>query len=113
MNMKKYIIFAAVALGTLAGCSSQESIDVVSRPEPVVTPDTSADAIVFSSMSKGVTRADHVGADAANLLSKHFTVGGFMHGTEDKLVFDNYVVKWNANTAQTTESNTNDWEYVG
>ena len=113
MNMKKYIIFAAVALGTLAGCSSQESIDVVSRPEPVVTPDTSADAIVFSSMSKGVTRADHVGADAANLLSKHFTVGGFKHGTEDVLVFDNYVVKWNANTAQTTESNTNDWEYVG
>lgn len=113
MNMKKYIIFAAVALGMLAGCSSEESIDVVSRQEPVVAPDTSADAIVFSSMSKGVTRADHVGADAANLLNKHFTVGGFKHGTEDKLVFDNYVVKWNANTAQTTESNTNDWEYVG
>ena len=70
--MRKYIIFAVVALGTLAGCSSEENIGVVARPEPVVTPDTSADAIVFSSMSKGVTRADHVGADAANLLSKHF-----------------------------------------
>lgn len=113
MNMKKYIIFAVVALGMLAGCSSEENIDVVAPSETTVTPDTSADAIVFSSISKGVTRADYMGADAAKLLNKHFTVGGFKYGGEAKLVFDNYVVKWNANTAQTTESNTNDWEYVG
>ena len=113
INMKKYIIFAVVALGMLAGCSSEENIGVVAPSEPTVTPDSSAYAIMFSSMSKGVTRADHVGADAANLLNRHFTVGGFKHGSEDKLVFDNYVVKWSPNTAQTTETNTNDWEYVG
>lgn len=71
-------------------------------------------------MSKDATRADHVGADAAKLLNKHFTVAGFK-GAGDVTattlatgtVFDNYLVEWKANTAATTESNTSDWEYVG
>ena len=112
--MKKYMLFiAAVALIVLAGCSSEENISVTSVPEPTTGQETSADAIAFSSVSKGVTRADHVGADAANLLNKHFTVGGFKVGTSATTVFDNYIVKWGENSAYTTESNSNDWEYVG
>lgn len=112
--MKKYqFLMAAVALFVLSGCSSEENISVTSPSEPTTSQDASADAIVFSSVSKGVTRADHVGADAANLLNKHFTVGGFKVGTSATTVFDNYIVNWNENTAYKTESNSSDWEYVG
>jgi len=109
--MKRNVLYAALALVALYSCSSEENIGVVTPSDDIQN--ASADAIMFSSVSKGVTRADHVGADAANLLDKHFTVGGFKFDTEAKIVFDNYQVIWGENTANNTESNTNDWEYVG
>lgn len=110
--MKKLLFFAVVALIALASCSSEENIGIVTPPDTSVEEST-PDAIMFSSFSKSVTRADHVGADAANLLNKHFTVGGFKNGAATPAVFDNYVVNWTENSAHKTESNTNDWEYVG
>lgn len=71
-------------------------------------------SINFGSGFKAVTRADHVGADAAKMLNNKFIVGGFKgDGTTMTEVFDNYIVEWTANTAGTTASNTSDWEYVG
>ena len=110
--MKRNVFFVVVALAALFSCSSEENIGIV-VPQDVNSQNASSDAIVFSSTSKGVTRADHVGADAANLLDKHFTVGGFKFDNSAKIVFDNYQVIWGENTANNTESNTNDWEYVG
>ncbi|MBR0275739.1 MAG: hypothetical protein IJQ76_05980 [Prevotella sp.] len=114
--MKK-LFYLATALVALASCTSDDFVggdDLLSRQDDI-------NAIKFSSVSQGTTRAEHVGADAAELLNKHFTVSGFKgdgtgYTTENLAtgtVFDNYVVNWAQNTAATTESNTSDWEYVG
>jgi hypothetical protein len=62
-----------------------------------------------------MTRADHVGADAAGLLNNKFYVVAFNGDGSSSMsqTFDNYLVEWTANTAGTSESNTSDWEYVG
>lgn len=110
--MKKKLFFAAVALVAFASCTSDDFIGDVTNPQD--NSPSESDAIVFNSGTKGTTRADHVGADAAGMLSNHFTVGGFKgDGSTRSPVFDNYIVNWTANTAATTESNTSDWEYVG
>ena len=110
--MKKYL-FIATALVALASCSDETFVgDVTTTPQdnsPSVD-----NAIVFTSASKGITRADHVGADAADLLGKKFIVEGFKGSSSTMSeVFNNYYVRWTENTAGKTESNTSDWEYVG
>ncbi len=115
--MKKYF-FLATALVALASCSSDEMIND-SSPVQNQSQETN-NAIVFKSGLKTITRADHVGADAAGLLNNKFIVGGFK-GAGDVTatvvatgtVFDNYNVNWVTNSAGTTASNTSDWEYVG
>lgn len=114
--MKKYLFFAT-ALAALASCTSN---DFVGEDTSSTTNQSEQGVIAFGSGLNAVTRADHVGADAASLLDKHFTVGGFK-GAGDVTatvvatgtVFDNYDVQWTANSAGTTQSNTSDWEYVG
>jgi len=109
--MKKNLFFAAVALVALASCSSD---DFVGENNNSPNLEKATNAIVFNSGANAITRADHFGADAAKMLSNHFTVGGFKgNGSTRTTVFDNYIVNWAANTAATTESNTSDWEYVG
>ena len=114
--MKKKVLFAAMALVALASCTSDEVVSLSSPPEPTPTDPEISGAIVFSSASKGITRADIKGADAADLLGNAFVVSGYK-GNETKtvgsIVFDNYLVTWSENTAHTTESNTTNWEYVG
>lgn len=114
--MKKYFFFAAVAILALASCADNEYVGDVS---PNQNPGTnSSDAIVFSSGTKGITRADIYGPSAATLLGNNFYVMG-TKGSETEttptqtLVFDNYLVHYGNNTAGTTESNTANWEYVG
>lgn len=121
--MKKYLFFAT-ALVALASCSDDNFVGNNNPIDPNGQEGTQA--IVFNSGAKTLTRADHVGADAASLLNNKFIVGGFK-GTYDYsgnptlenvtvatgTVFDNYIVNWGANTAGTTTSNTSDWEYVG
>ena len=112
--MKKFF-YLATALVALAACTNDDLVG----PNPAPTGQEKG-IITFTSMSKGTTRADYVGADAAAKLNNHFTVAGFK-GAGDVTatvvatgtVFDNYVVNWAQNTAATTESNTSDWEYVG
>lgn len=113
MTYKKLFI-AAVTTLTLAACSDE----LVESP-PVVTPpqeDTQEIPIMFGSLSRGTTRAEFTGAEAAKYLDYKFVVSGYK-GSESKtvgsIVFDNYVVKYYENSAYTTESNTHNWEYVG
>ena len=74
--------------------------------------------IQFGLSMQNTTRADYIGATAAEKLGGMFVVEG-TKGTEQTnspsttVVFDNYLVGYGANTAATTESNTHNWEYVG
>ena len=113
--MKKYLFFAtAVAAMMLAGCSND---DFIADTSPVVNPEEADVPILFSSNKGNITRANDItGAAAAELLGNKFVVSGYK-GTSTKsagnIVFDNYLVTYEANTAYTTESNTHNWEYVG
>lgn len=111
--MKKFKLFAAsLAALALAGCTSEDYLgDSVKR----------SNVIGFGTGLKAVTRANFTGGDAAEKLNNNFVVYGFKStdaedaadGTGDQKVFDRYNVNYTAGTANTTESNSADWEYVG
>ena len=108
----KYFFLAALAGMTLASCSGD---DIASNNSSILGDENSSNgAIVFNSGANAITRANHVGADAAALLNNRFVVGGFKTagGSTYNKVFDNYGVAWVSNTAGKTASNTSDWEYV-
>lgn len=108
--MKKKLLFAAVILTALGSCTESEFVGEQSLNEA----NNSMGAIKFNSSYKTLTRADHVGADAADMLGQKFYVGGYKYvGSEFVDVFDNYKIVWGANTAGTTTDNTSDWKYVG
>lgn len=115
--MKKNVLFAAMALVALASCSNDEIASLSSPPESTVTDPETPGAIVFSSASKGITRADFTGAEAAAKLGNKFVVsakkGSTTASTSSVITFDNYVVEYAENTANATESNSTNWEYVG
>ena len=83
--------------------------------------------ISFGYNLQNATRADnHTGADAATALGNQFIVYGEKNeaqtnngadgkaaATAANLVFKNYQVNYTANTAFTSTSNTENWEYVG
>ena len=110
----KNLFFVAGALMALAACS-----DNFADAPPVVTPpapEPEEPAILFGLSSGGSTRAEFTGAVAAEMLGKKFVVTGYKGSktaTVGSVVFDNYVVKYIENSANTTESNTRNWEYVG
>jgi hypothetical protein len=115
MYKKNLLAFAAVAL-SFAACSE------IDEAPPVVTnvqPETQQEfPIVFGTQSKGTTRADFTGADAATLLNNKFVVSGYKGPKTEwsdgsSIVFDNYLVEFSPNSAHSTESNTSNWEYVG
>ena len=113
--MKKFYLFlAAMASVALVGCTSD--LLVADTPtQPVDTEEGSA--IIFSSLSKATTRADFTGAEAAAKLGNQFVVaakkGSSTASTSGTIVFDNYVVEYEENTAHTSASNVANWEYVG
>lgn len=110
MIMKKKLFLATMALVALASCTDETFLGDNSPTNQ----GNETQAIVFNSGAKTITRADHVGADAAAMLNNKFIVGGFKgDGSTMTQVFDNYTIEWSANTAGTTQSNTSDWEYVG
>lgn len=117
--MKKYLLFATAALA-LASCTnetylgSEEDFATVNGERP----------ISFGFDVPAATRADATGATAATALGNQFLVyaeKGETDGsapitngsTTHQLVFPNYQVNYAASTANTTTSNTKDWEYVG
>lgn len=107
---KNTFIAASVAALAFTACTENEYIGEVNDPQGKFA------EITFTSKSGAVTRAEKTGAEAATLLGKNFVVGGWKGAssiTATGKVFDHYNVSWTANTAGTTESNSNDWEYVG
>ena len=108
--MKKQFFFAAVALVALAGCADKEYIGDSPTPTSGNGPEK---AIVFNSGTNATTRATWTGEKAADLLNNNFKFFGTKTTTGRQTVFDQYNAYWTENTANTTKSNTNDWEYVG
>lgn len=112
--MKKiYLILVAAAGMTVASCTEES---VVTGANEFGINGGESSAIVFSGSSAATTRADYVGAEAAGKLGNNFVVMGVKSdGTpvNENPVYDHYNVNYKANTANTTTSNTNDWEYVG
>lgn len=109
-TMKKYLLLAS-ALAVMVGCADD---NYVGDNGPTSIEDGS-NAINFGLSLQKTTRADFVGADAATLLGKKFVVTGFKGTTTaspGSIVFDNYIVKYTENTANTTGSNSSNWEYV-
>lgn len=109
MKKKSSILF--LAAGLFCACTSDVLVET--PVQPVVEEDV---PISFGSVNRGLTRADVTGADAAALLGKKFVVSGYKGAstaTVGNIVFDNYLVEWTENTANTTESNSTNWEYVG
>lgn len=114
--MKKKLFFAAVALVALVSCSSDEFVG-----DQTVRESNENAAISLGSGVTAITRADKTGSDAATDLNGQFYVYGIKNEIDDgagnvqtgNLVFNNYVVKWVDNSANTTTSNTKGWEYVG
>lgn len=113
--MRKNVLFAAVALVALVNCTSDERIG-----GEAISPDSpqgGQGAIVFSTVSKGITRAGSIGADAAEVLNKNFVVFGTKTSSSTspttQTVFDNYQANFVSNSAHITTSNSAGWEYVG
>lgn len=113
MIMKKKLFFAVVAIGLLASCVDNEYVgEVTPNPNPG---NGTESAIVFSSGTKALTRGDKTGESAATELNNNFVFEGTKKtSTADfSPVFNDYQANYVANTANTTQSNSNDWEYVG
>ncbi len=110
---KSYILFASAAL-LFAGCANDEFTG-----DKGLSSDNAP--IAFNMQTGAQTRATSEGATAADKLSKEFIVWGEKNETstsgaaagENDLVFKNYRVQYTQNSANTTLSNTKDWEYVG
>lgn len=108
--MKKYLFFAA-ALVALASCSDEK---FVGDNSPNLGGENGDVAIAFGGGFKAVTRGNHVGKDAADLLNSKFIVSAFKgNGSTMTTAMPDYKVQYTVNTAGKTESNTSDWEYVG
>ena len=104
--MKKHLIFAT-ALAALASCSSD---DFVGESPNGVNGQIDG-AISFNMNTPTVTRA--AGSAAATSLNNNFVVYGYKTvSSSPQTVFDNYQVNYVTNTANTTESNSANWEYV-
>lgn len=119
MKTSNYLIgFAALASLTLVGCSDNDFIGTGGSSGF----SKGNGEISFNAGSGKITRGEEItGKDAADKLGNKFTVYGWKtnstaSGSEDGIhedVFQDYLLTWATNTAGTTESNTNNWEYVG
>lgn len=113
--MNKYLIIAASALA-LAGCSSDDFLGDGSGNGQ----NSANSMITFGGETGKILRAandDKKGAEAAGLLGNNFVVVGFKGSKTDaanneNYAFDHYNVNYVNGTANTTESNTENWEYV-
>lgn len=111
--MKKIFMFA-LAAATMASCSNDEFLG-----EGQGQAQNENGAILFTAggaqgSHKGVKRkADMDHTASADALNNNFVVEGIKgDGSTQTVVFDHYNVNYTASSANKTESNTKDWEYV-
>ena len=104
----KYLFIAALGILTLASCADDGFVGDKDALNGAISP------ITFGSGTPTVTRADKVGAAAATDLNNQFVVFGYKTiNSTPQTVFNNYQANFVSNTANTTTSNSANWEYVG
>ena len=120
-NMKKKNLSFVAAAMVMAGCASDDMIGDNNAAQ------SDNQVIGFNMSTPAMTRAEGdplTGSTAADKLGGKFFVWGEKNENDDttnitedvtaaNTVFKNYTVKYGTNTANTTTSNTKDWEYVG
>jgi hypothetical protein len=118
MKTSNYLIgFVALTSLTLVGCSDNDFLGTDNGQE--VAKQGNGE-ITFVAGNAKTTRAGEnlIGATAAEKLGRMFVVEGTKGSEQENspsttVVFDNYLVGYDYNSAGTTETNTNNWEYVG
>ena len=105
---KNYLLAVALAIMTMASCSDNDFVG-----DQGALKGAGEGAISFTSVSNAMTRANSTGGDAAALLNSNFVFAGTKGTSPTTFVFDQYNANYVTNTAGTTESNSNGWEYVG
>ncbi len=114
--MKKKYLFMSAAAIMMAGCASDDLVGdaTVSNGETPI-----AFSMNTPNATRTITNGTYTESDAATKLGSMFIVWGEKNekdgtkATAANTVFQNYVVTYTASTANTTSSNTNNWEYVG
>lgn len=109
MNMKKYYFVSAIAALALASCANDDFLGEVPGNNPSAV---NSKAISFSGEAGKMSRANKENADAASALGSRFWVYGTKNiNSENKLVYNNYLVKYIDQTEAT--SSTKSWQYSG
>ena len=104
----KYFFFAALAVGALASCSSDEFMGENNSPG---TQSQGIQAIDFGSGARNMTRS--TGNDITKLAGNFMVAATKTVGSSTQKVIDNYKV-WNkASDATDNTTNRYGWEYVG
>lgn len=107
--MKKNHLFLATAIVALAGCSDNTYMGDLEGG-------AGTGAISFNMNASTLSRAQDHATSAATLNNQFIVWGEKSNAAEANTagtpVFINYVVNYVASSAQTTESNSHDWEYV-
>ena len=114
MSIKfRHITLIVLLAACLVSCGHDDTT-AEGGSEPVIVPESSQ-AIAFGGNLQEETTVTRAGTPMYQYY-KEFKVYGFKNSgldyTEPQIVFPGYIVKWKENTAGTTTTNSNDWEYV-
>jgi hypothetical protein len=109
MNMKKYYFVSAIAALALASCANDDFLGEVPGNNPSAV---NGKEISFSGEAGKMSRANKENTDAASALGSRFWVYGTKKISDtDKLVYNNYLVKYTDQTG--TTPTTKAWQYSG
>lgn len=109
MNMKKYYFVSAIAALAFASCANDDFLGEVPGNNPSAV---TGKEISFSGEAGKMSRANKENADAASALGSRFWVYGTKKISDtDKLVYNNYLVKYTDQTG--TTPTTKAWQYSG
>lgn len=115
--MKRKLLYLTTIILTLAGCASEDFVG----DEDLREANEKGRPVSFNLVAAPRTRAVG-GVDAANMLNGNFVVYARKWFADQsdasllvdpQLVFNNYLVQYADNSANTTTSNSAGWEYVG
>lgn len=107
--MKKYYFVSAIAALALASCANDDFLGEVPGNNPSAV---TGKEISFSGEAGKMSRANKENADAASALGSRFWVYGTKKISDtDKLVYNNYLVKYTDQTG--TTPTTKAWQYSG
>lgn len=108
MNMKKYYFVSAIAALALASCANDDFLGEVPGNNPSAV---TGKEISFSGEAGKISRATGSETDATKLGNRFWVYGTKKISNTDKLVYNNYLVKYTTKTG--TTSNTKTWQYSG